>query len=344
MRASAKFLTGLFVSGFAFATLAAIPSASAQTLKTVKDRGILHCGVSQGIEGFSAQNASGTWAGLDVDFCRALAAAIFNDATKVRFTPLSAQDRFDALKSGSIDVLARNSTWTLSREAQLGLMFGAITYFDGQSFLVKRALNTDTALELGGKSICVQTGTTTEPNLADFFKANKMDYKAVTFGAPAESLAAYQAGRCEALTSDASQLYAERAKLPTPADHVILPDIISKEPLAPAVRAGDDQWLNIVKWTHYAMVTAEELGITAATVEAALKSDKPDVRRFVGTEGNLGEQLGLTKDWAVRIVGKVGNYAEAFERNVGSPSRLGIPRGINALWTQGGLQYAPPVR
>ncbi len=336
--------TTLFATGIALATLAFIPAASAQTLKAVQARGELLCGVSQGIEGFSAQDASGKWSGLDVDFCRALAAAIFNDPTKVKFTPLSAQNRFDALKAGTIDVLARNSTWTLSREASLGLMFGPVTYYDGQSFLVKRALNIDTALELGGKSVCVQTGTTTEPNLADFFRANKMEYRAVTSGSPADSLAAYQAARCDALTSDASQLYAERAKLPAAADHVILPDIISKEPLAPAVRAGDDQWLNIVKWVHYAMVTAEELGIGSTSIEAALKSDKPDVRRFTGAEGNLGEQLGLTKDWAVRIVGKVGNYGEMFERNVGSPSRLGIPRGINALWTQGGLQYAPPVR
>jgi general L-amino acid transport system substrate-binding protein len=340
MRVGTKFIaTGLALAAFGFSH-----AASAQTLKAVQARGELLCGVSQGIEGFSAQDASGRWSGLDVDFCRALAAAIFNDSTKVKFTPLSAQDRFDSLKSGAIDVLARNSTWTLSREASLGLMFGPITYFDGQSFLVKRALNIDTALELGGKSVCVQTGTTTEPNLADFFRANKMEYRTVTAGSPADSLAAYQAARCEALTSDASQLYAERAKLPAPADHVILPDIISKEPLAPAVRAGDDQWLNIVKWTHYAMVTAEELGVTSATTEAALKSDKPDVRRFTGAEGNLGEQLGLTKDWAIRIVAKVGNYGEMFERNVGSPSRLGIPRGINALWTQGGLQYAPPIR
>lgn len=340
MRIPTKLLAGLALAAFALAPAA----ASAQTLKTVQSRGVLHCGVSQGIDGFSAQDGGGNWSGFDVDFCRALAAAIFNDATKVRFTPLSAQDRFDALKSGSIDVLARNSTWTLSREASLGLMFGAITYFDGQSFLVNRALNVDTALELDGKSICVQTGTTTEPNLADFFRANKMNYKAVPFGSPADSLAAYQGGRCDAMTSDASQLYAERSRLARPADHLILPDIISKEPLAPAVRAGDDQWLNIVKWTHYAMVTAEELGITSKTTDAALKSDKPDVRRFAGSEGNLGEQLGLTKDWAMRIVGKVGNYAEVFEKNVGAPSKLGIPRGINALWTQGGLQYAPPVR
>ena len=317
---------------------------AAQTLNRVKDRGFLICGVSTGLLGFSSRDEKGNWTGFDVDLCRALAAAIFNDAGKVEFIPLETTDRWAALQSGKIDVLSRNTTWTMSREAGLGLNFAAVTYYDGQGFLVRRALNLSSALELDGSSVCVQVGTTTELNLADYFRTNNMAYKAISFVTSDELLKAYAAGQCAVLTSDVSNLFAESLKLSAPDDHVILPDIISKEPLGPLVRFGDDQWFNIVKWTHFAMINAEELGVNSKTIEAAIKSEKPDVKRFVGTEGGYGEQVGLTKDWAARIIKHVGNYGEVFERNVGAGSKLGIPRGLNNLWTKGGIQYAPPIR
>jgi general L-amino acid transport system substrate-binding protein len=294
--------------------------------------------------GFSAPDARGNWSGFDVDLCRALAAVIFNDVSKVRYVPLDTGTRFTALKSGTVDVLSRNSTWTISREMALGLNFAGVTYYDGQGFMVRKALKIDTALDLGDKPVCVQTGTTTELNAADYFRTNKMTHQPVLFRVAAEATAAYDGGRCAVLTSDVSQLHAERLKLANPDDHVILPEVISKEPLGPAVRQGDDQWLNIVKWTHFAMLNAEELGVSSTTLDEALRSEKPDVKRLVGTEGNYGEQLGLTKDWVVRIVRLVGNYGEVFERNVGTQSKLAIPRGINNLWTNGGIQYAPPIR
>jgi general L-amino acid transport system substrate-binding protein len=318
--------------------------APAQTLKAVKDRGSLNCGVSQGIYGFSAADERGRWSGFDVDLCRAIAAAIFNDASKVTFTPLSALERFARLRAGEVDVLSRNSTWTLSREAEMGLSFAAVTYYDGQGFLVRNARNVASALELDGSKVCVQSGTTTEANLSDYFRANQLSYEPVMLAGVADVRQAYQSGRCDVITSDVSQLYAERLKLAQPEDHVVLPDIISKEPLGPAVRQGDDQWLRIVKWTHFAMINAEELGVSRKTVDEARKSEKPDVKRLLGREGNYGEQLGLTTDWVVRIVKLVGNYGEVFERNVGVESRLTIPRGLNQLWTVGGIQYAPPIR
>jgi general L-amino acid transport system substrate-binding protein len=319
-------------------------AASAQTLKTVKDRGQLSCGVSQGLPGFSTPDDKGNWTGLDVDICRAIAAAIFNDPTKIKFVPLSAKDRFTALQSGEIDVLSRNTTWTLSRDTSLGANFTGVTYYDGQGFLVKKSLKVNSALELNSASVCVQTGTTTEQNLADYFKGNNMKYEVIAFASADETVKAYESGRCDVFTSDVSQLYAERLKLANPADHVVLPEIISKEPLGPMVRHGDDQWFDIVKWTLFAMVGAEELGMTQKNVDEVAKSDKPEVKRAVGTDGNLGEQLGLTKDWLVRIVKAVGNYGESFERNVGSGSKLGIARGLNNLWNKGGIQYAPPIR
>jgi len=319
-------------------------AASAQTLKTVRDRGQLSCGVSQGLPGFSTPDDKGNWTGLDVDICRAIAAAIFNDATKIKFVPLSAKDRFTALQSGEIDVLSRNTTWTLSRDTSLGANFTGVTYYDGQGFLVKKSLKVNSALELNSASVCVQTGTTTEQNLADYFKGNNMKYEVIAFASADETVKAYESGRCDVFTSDVSQLYAERLKLANPADHVVLPEVISKEPLGPMVRHGDDQWFDIVKWTLYAMVGAEELGMTQKNVDEVAKSDKPEVKRAVGTDGNLGEQLGLTKDWLVRIVKAVGNYGESFERNVGSGSKLGIARGLNNLWSKGGIQYAPPIR
>ena len=319
-------------------------SASAQTLNTVKQRGSLICGVTQGLPGFSSPDDRGNWTGLDVDLCRAIAVAIFNDASKVKFTPLSTKDRFTALQSGEIDVLARNSTWTLARDTSLGLNFAAVNYYDGQGFMVRKSLKINSALELNGASVCTQTGTTTELNLADYFRANKMKYEVLALATADETIKAYDGGRCDVFTTDVSQLYAEKLKLTNANDHIILSEVISKEPLGPVVRHGDDQWFDIVKWVHFAMVNAEELGVSSKTVDEALKSDKPDVKRLVGTEGNYGEQLGLTKDWAVRIIKAVGNYGEVFERNVGSGSKLGIARGLNNLWTKGGIQYAPPIR
>jgi general L-amino acid transport system substrate-binding protein len=319
--------------------------ADAQTLKTVKDRGMLSCGVSQGLPGFSAPDDKGEWTGLDVDVCRAIAAAVFNDPTKVKFVPLSAKDRFTALQSGEIDVLSRNTTWTVSRDTSLGANFTGVTYYDGQGFMVKKSLKVNSALELNSASVCVQTGTTTEQNLADYFKGNNMKYEVIAFGTIDEAVKAYESGRCDVFTDDVSGLFAERLKLANPADHAVLPEVISKEPLGPMVRHGDDQWFDIVKWVLFAMVDAEELGITQKNVDDMAKSaDKPELKRAFGTDGNLGEQLGLTKDWVVRIVKAVGNYGESFDRNVGAGSKLGIARGLNQLWNKGGIQYAPPIR
>jgi general L-amino acid transport system substrate-binding protein len=328
----------------AMATFAANSVSAQTTLKTVQQRGALVCGVSQGLPGFSSPNDSGVWTGLDVDLCRGIAAAIFNDASKVKYSPLSAKDRFTALQTGEIDVLSRNSTWTMLRDTQLGLNFAAVNYYDGQGFMVRKALKVNSALELNGASICTQTGTTTELNVADYFRANKMKYEVVAFATADETIKAYDAGRCDVFTSDVSQLYAMRLKLTNPSDQVILPEVISKEPLGPAVRQGDDQWLDIVKWVFFAMINAEELGISSKTIDEAMSSTKPDVRRFVGNEGNFGEHIGLTKDWAVRVIKLVGNYGETFERNVGSGSKLNIDRGLNRLWSKGGIQYAPPIR
>jgi general L-amino acid transport system substrate-binding protein len=273
-----------------------------------------------------------------------MSAAIFTDPTKVKFVPLSAKDRFTALQSGEVDVLVRNTTWTMSRDTSLGLEFGPVTYYDGQGFMVRKKLKVASAMELSGASVCTQQGTTTELNLADFFRANKLKYEVVTFATSDETIKAYDAGRCDVFTTDASGLYAERLKLTNPDDHIVLPEIISKEPLGPSVRHGDDQWLDIVKWTHFAMVTAEEFGVTKANVDEQLRSTNPDVKRLLGTEGKHGEALGLTNDWAYRIIKHVGNYGETFERNVGSGSQLKISRGLNNLWNKGGLQYAPPIR
>ena len=326
------------------AGLLSAQAASAQTLKTVKDRGMLSCGVSQGLPGFSSPDDKGNWTGFDVDICRAIAAAIFNDATKIKFVPLSAKDRFTALQSGEIDVLSRNTTWTLSRDTSLGANFTGVTYYDGQGFMVKKSLKVNSALELNSASVCVQTGTTTEQNLADYFKGNNMKYEVIAFGSNDEAVKAYESGRCDVFTTDVSGLYADRLKLSNVADHVVLPEVISKEPLGPMVRHGDDQWFDIVKWSLYGMIAAEELGVTQKNVDEMAKSDKPEFKRAFGTDGNLGEQLGLTKDWLVRIVKAVGNYGEAFDRNVGAGSRLGIARGLNQLWNKGGIQYAPPIR
>jgi general L-amino acid transport system substrate-binding protein len=314
------------------------------TLKRTLRRDAVFCGVSTGLPGFSAADASGKWSGFDVDFCRAIAAAIFDDPNKVRFVPLDAKERFTELARRKVDVVARNSTWTMSRETEYALNFAGVSYYDGQGFMAPRARNVTSALDLDGSSVCVQTGTTSELNAADYFRANNMKYDEKKFAKLEDVIHAYDGGQCNTLTADMSQLYALRQTLAKPGDHDILPDVISKEPLAPIVRQKDDDWLLIVKWTLYAMLNAEELGINSQNIDAALKSKKPDVMRFVGNEGAYGEQLNLSKDWALRIIRHVGNYGEVYERNVGAGSKLGIPRGLNQLWTNGGIQYAPPIR
>ncbi len=329
-----------FAAVVAFATQA----ASAQTLNAVKNRGELVCGANGTLAGFGMPDPQGKWTGFDVDFCRAIAAAIFNDPTKVKFVPLTAKDRFTALQSGEIDVLSRNTTWTLSRDAALGLDFPAVTYYDGQGFMVHKSLKVSSALELNGAAVCVQQGTTTELNLADYFRTHHMDLKTVTFASADEALKAYETGRCDSYTTDSSGLYGERLQLAEPSEHIVLPEIISKEPLSPVVRQGDNQWTDIVRWTHFAMIDAEELGVNQTNVDEKLKSDDPETRRMLGVEGQYGEALGLTNDWVYRIIKRVGNYGEVFERNIGQGSPLKIARGLNALWTKGGLQYGPPFR
>jgi general L-amino acid transport system substrate-binding protein len=329
--------------GLAASVLATAASAQA-TLNGVKQKGFLTCGSNTGLAGFGVPDAQGNWTGLDVEFCRAIAAAIFDDPNKVRFIPLAAKDRFTALQSGEVDVLSRNSTATMSRDTQLGLDFPTINYFDGQGFMVRKKLGVSSAKELNGASICTQQGTTTELNLADYFRANNMKYEVVAFATSDETFKAYDAGRCDAFTTDASGLYAERLRASNPDEHIVLPEIISKEPLGPSVRHGDSQWGDLVRWTHYAMLNAEELGVTKANVDQMKTNANPEIKRLVGTEGNYGEMIGLTQDWAYRIIKHVGNYGETFERNVGEGSPLKIKRGQNALWTKGGLQYAPPVR
>jgi len=324
--------------------LAMAGPAHAGTLDTVKQRGSLNCGANGQLPGFGLPDAQGNWAGLDVDLCRAIAAAIFNDASKVKFVPLTAKDRFTALQTGDVDVLIRNTTWTLIRDTQLGLNATGIDYYDGQGFIIRKSAKVNSALELNDATICVQQGTTTELNLADYFRANRMRLRSVTFATLDEAVRAYETDRCNAFTTDASGLYATRLKLSKPDEHVVLPEIISKEPLGPFVRHGDDQWFDIVKWVLFAMINAEELNVNKANVDEQAKSDNPEIRRMLGTEDNFGERLGLTKDWAYRIVKLVGNYGEVFDRNVGQSSALKIARGLNALWTKGGIQYAPPIR
>jgi general L-amino acid transport system substrate-binding protein len=341
---SKTLLTG--VVGAAIIALGA-SYAHAGTLDDVKAKGFVQCGVNgSNLAGFGAQDANGNWSGLDVDLCKAVAAAVFGDASKVKYTPLSAKDRFPALQSGEIDMLARNTTWSASRDSQLGFDFRAVNYYDGQGFMVRKDLNVKSALELNGASVCVQSGTTTELNLADYFRANKMEFKPVVFEQQDEADAAYKAGRCDAYTTDASGLYSIRLKMENPADHIVLPEIISKEPLGPAVRQNDSKWFDVVSYAHYAMVTAEEFGITQANLDEMTKSENPDIKRFLGEEKDetIGKDLGLDEKWAYNIIKQVGNYGESFERNVGEGSPLKIKRGLNALWNKGGLQYAPPIR
>ena len=327
----------------AVVSVVATPS-SAQTLNAVKTRGVLNCGANGELAGFGMPDAQGRWTGFDVDYCRAIAAAIFNDPNKVKFTKLTATDRFTALQSGEVDVLVRNTTWTSSRDTTQGLNFTGVNYYDHQAIMVRKALQVKSVLELNDASVCVQQGTTTEKNLADYFRARKMKLKTVTFRGADEAIKAYDSKRCDAFTTDASGIRSEMRKLVNPDEHVVLDDVVSKEPLGPVVRQGDDQWFDIVKWVHFAMLIAEEYGVTKANVDEMRKSDLPEVRRLLGTEDNVGEGLGLTSDWAYRIIKHVGNYGEVFERNIGQGSPLKLPRGYNALWNKGGLQYAPPIR
>lgn len=331
--------------GIAAALTMSATAHAGKTLDGVKSKGYVQCGVSTGLPGFSAADEKGQFTGLDVDMCRAVAAAIFGDAGKVKYSPLTAKERFTALQSGEIDMLSRNTTWTYTRDTSLGLNFTGASYYDGQGFLVNKNLGVKSALEMDGASFCIQAGTTTELNLADYFRANKMQYTPITFDTSDQTVKAFEAGRCDALTSDQSQLYALRIKLKDPKSAVVLPEVISKEPLGPVVRQGDDEWFNIVKWSRFAMINAEELGVSSANVdEMKTKSTDPNVRRLLGVEGVKGEWMGLADNWGYSIVKHVGNYGEAFERNVGKGSALGISRGLNALWSKGGIQYAPPIR
>jgi general L-amino acid transport system substrate-binding protein len=315
-----------------------------EVLERVQEKGFVQCGVSQGLPGFSNVDSKGNWTGLDVDYCRAVAAAIFGDSEKVKYTPLSAKERFTALQSGEIDLLSRNTTWTQTRDTSLGINFTAVTYYDGQGFMVRKDLGVTSALELDGASVCTNQGTTTELNMADYFRANGMSYEPVVFEKADEVVAAYDSGRCDVYTTDASGLAAQRTKLADPAAHMVLPEIISKEPLGPAVPHGDDLFFDIVKWAIYATVEAEEMGMTSDNIARLLidsNNPTPAQKRFVGTEGSLGENLGLDAKWAYNVVRQVGNYGEIWTRNV---EPLELPRGVNNLWSQGGIMYAPPMR
>ena len=338
-----KKIVASFLAATALA-MVATAAAAATTLESVKQKGVLTCGSNPSLPGFGAPDDKGNWTGLDVELCRAIAAAVLGDSTKVKFVPLSAKDRFTALQSGEIDVLARNGTWTLSRDTVLGLNWTGANYYDGQAFMVRKKLNVASALELNGASICVQQGTTTELNLADYFRANNLKYEGVVFATADETIKAYDSGRCDSFTDDSSGLYSVRTKLVNPDEHIVLPEVISKEPLSPAVRNGDDQWFDIVKWVHFAMLDAEEAGVTSRNVDEMLKSPNPEIKRLLGTEGKFGEGLGLSNDWAYKIIKQVGNYGESFDRNLGEGSKLKIKRGLNQLWTKGGLQYGVPVR
>ncbi len=334
-----------FITTAAVLLLAASGVAQAgATLDAIKKNGFIKCGVSDGLPGFSYADEKGNYSGIDVDVCRAVAAAVFGDTTKVKFTPLTAKERFTALQSGEIDVLSRNTTWTSSRDSAMGMHFTGVTYYDGQGFLVNKKLGVKSAKQLDGATVCVQAGTTTELNLSDYFRANKMQFKNISYDKSDESAKSLEAGRCDVLTSDQSQLYAQRIKLAKPDEYVVLPEVISKEPLGPMVRHGDEEWFDIVKWTLFIMVNAEELGVNSKNVEEMKKSTNPDVKRLLGVEGDKGKDFGLANDWMAVVIKQVGNYGEIFERNVGQGSPLKIQRGLNALWSQGGLQFAPPVR
>jgi general L-amino acid transport system substrate-binding protein len=340
MLRSVFLLTGLF---WVLLILPAVLSA-ATTLEAVQKNGFVKCGVNTGLPGFSNADKDGNWTGLDVDFCRGVAAAVLGDAGKVRYIPLTAKERFTALQSGEVDVLSRNTTWTLTRDSSLGINFAGTIYYDGQGFMVSKKLGLKSALELDGAAVCVLAGTTTELNLADYFRTNKMQYQSVVFDTSDQVVKGFESGRCDVLTSDQSQLYGQRIKLKNPDDAMVLPEIISKEPLGPVVRQGDDAWFNIVKWTLNAMLNAEELGVSSANIDNFRNTTNPVIKRLLGLEGIRGKGLGLSDNWAYNIIKQVGNYAEIFERNVGKGSPLKISRGLNALWKDKGLHYGPSIR
>jgi general L-amino acid transport system substrate-binding protein len=319
-------------------------AVNAAILDDVKAKGYVQCGVTGGVPGFSAPDANNNWSGLEVDFCRSVAAAIFDDAEAVRYTPLTSQERFAALSAGEIDILSRTTTWTMSRDTDLGIKFAGVMYYDGQGFMVREADGIASAMDLSGAAICIESGTTTELNAADYFESNGMDFSPVVFTDQDEVVKAFEDGRCDVYTTDSSALAAERSKFANPDEYIILPEIISKEPLGPVVRQGDDQWFSITRWTYYALLEAEELGVTQANVDEMLGSDNPAIKRLLGVEGDFGTPIGLTADWAYRIIKQVGNYGEAFDRHVGPDTEIGLERGLNALWTNGGLQYAMPIR
>ncbi|WP_369599881.1 amino acid ABC transporter substrate-binding protein [Hahella sp. SMD15-11] len=339
-----KKIKALVTAVAAVGFMASTAAHAGATLDAVKKKGFVQCGVSTGLPGFSNPDEKGNWVGIDVDVCKAVAAAVLGDASKVKYVPLNAKERFTALQSGEVDVLSRNTTWTLTRDASLGLNFAGVTYYDGQGFLVSKDLGVSSAKELDGASVCIQAGTTTELNLADYFRENGMKYNAVVFDTSDQTVKGFESGRCDVLTSDQSQLYALRLKLANPSKAVILPEVISKEPLGPVVRQGDDEWFNIVKWSLFATINAEEMGVTSKNVDEMKKSSNPNIQRLLGTAGEMGKMLGLSSDWAYNIVKQVGNYGEMFDRNVGKNSALKIERGLNALWNKGGIQYAPPIR
>jgi len=337
-----KLLKTLWLSAASLAL--ALTVSSADTLDQIKKKGYVSCGISTGIPGFSSSNSSGQLKGIDVDLCKAVASAVFGDDTKIKYAQLTAKERFAALQSGEIDLLARATTLTATRDTSLGLIFTGVNYYDGQGFLVTKSIGVNSALELNGVTICIQAGTTSELNLKDYFKANKMSYKAIVFETSEQTVEGFKSGRCDVATSDASQLYGLLLKVNDPSTVKVLPELISKEPLGPVVRQGDDKWFNIVKWTHIAMLNAEELGITQANVDNMTKSSNPNIKRLLGVSGKVGENLGLDSKWAYNIVKNIGNYGESFARNIGKDSQLNIDRGLNKLWNQGGLQYGAPIR
>jgi general L-amino acid transport system substrate-binding protein len=336
---------GTFVFAVAVGLIGtAAARAQTKVLDTVKQRGTLSCGVHVGLAGFGQPDDKGNWTGLDVDYCRAIAAAVLGDDKRVKYVPTTAKERFTALQSGEIDVLVRSTTWTIARDSSLGLSFAGVNYYDGQGFMVKKSLGIKSARELNGATVCVLTGTTTELNLSDYFKSNNLTYKPVVFEKLDEAVQAYQSGRCDVYTTDQSALYSVRVQQAKPEEHVVLPEIISKEPLGPSVRQGDSQWFTVVRWVHFALLNAEELGITQANADQMLTSNNPEIKRLLGKEGDFGKGIGLDNDWAMKIIKAVGNYGEIFDRNVGVGSRLKIDRGQNNLWSKGGLHYGPPVR
>ena len=341
----AKLLTGAIAAAGLMAIGATANTAHAGTLEDVRAAGVLNCGINTGLPGFAFTDDKGNWQGFDVAFCKALAGAVLGDPSKVKYVSLTGKQRFPALASGEIDVLSRNTTWTLSRDVDLGFTFIGVNYYDGQGFIGRTALGVKSATELDGASICIQTGTTTELNLADFARDNNISYEPVPIETNAEARAAYEAERCDVYTTDASGLSATKATFDDPQNHMVFPEIISKEPLGPLVRQGDDQWADIARWTLNALISAEELGVTKANVAKLAKgADNPEINRMLGSEGSMGEMLGLSKDWAVNAIASEGNYAEIFDKYLGPDTALGIERGLNALWTEGGILYSPPIR